>query len=605
MIPLPVPKRSEVSREYTWDLESIFSYDEDWERNFQALEKHIPEFEVLNRMLTQSGQTLFAVLRTRDELFAEVERLLVYASMRRDEDNTRRQYHRMVDRSMQLYARIVTIASSIEPEILALPQTTVNHFLVETPGLQIYAHQLHDVNRRRLHVRSSEVEAVLVELGKTTDASETIFTIMSTSDLHLPTITDEAGRQVLLTKGNYQLYRQSADSRIRQQAFEKMHGAFHNHRHAMAAVLSSKVKSNIFYARQRGYDSCCQHALARYNIPLCVYDNMIDIVNEHIPLLNRYMKLRKRLLELDTLHMYDLYVPIMTPLHQQKISYQQACDTILEALAPLGEHYVSNLESAIKGRWIDVYETAGKSSGAYSSVAYRSHPFVFLNFQNDYDSMYTLAHELGHALHAFYSCAHQPYVYSAPTTFLAEVASTLNECLLTEHLFKTTSDPTKRLAILNHSLERFRGILFRQAMFAEFERQIHRHAEQDGRLTADILCSLYHTLNEKYYGAEVIVDELIDIEWARIPHFYRTFYVYQYATGFSAASALVQQLLRDGKPAATRYIELLCSGSSDYSIDLLKKAGVDITLHETVRRALALCEAHLSQLEQLVPYLVK
>ncbi|GLV55774.1 oligoendopeptidase F [Dictyobacter sp. S3.2.2.5] len=601
MIPTPVPKRSEVSREYTWDLEGIFSCDDDWERDFQALEKRIPEFEILNGMLTQSGQMLLAVLHERDELIAEVERLLVYASMRRDENNTRRQYPQMVDRSMQLYVRITTIASSIEPEILALPQTTIHHFIMETPGLQIYAHQLHDLDRRRLHVRSSEVEAILAEFGKTTDASETIFTIMGTSDLHLPTLSDEAGRQILLTKGNYQIYRQSADSRIRRQAFEKMHSAFYNHRHAMAAVLASKVKSNIFYARQRGYDSCCQHALARYNIPLCVYDNLIDTVNKHIPLLNRYMKLRKRLLALDTLHMYDLYVPIITPLHQQEISYQQACDTILVALAPLGEHYISNLKSAIKGCWIDVYETAGKSSGAYTSGAYRSHPFVFLNFQNDYDSMYTLAHELGHALHAFYSCAHQPYVYSAPTTFLAEVASTLNEYLLTEHLLKTTSDPTRRLAVLNHSLERFRGILFRQTMFAEFEQQIHSHAEQGERLTADMLCSLYHTLNEKYYGEEVIVDELIDIEWARIPHFYRTFYVYQYATGFSAASALAQQLLRDGKPAATRYIELLCSGSSDYSIDLLKNAGVDITLQETMRGALTLCEAHLSQLEQLIP----
>lgn len=386
---------------------------------------------------------------------------------------------------------------------------------------------------------------------------------------------------------------------MRKDAFEGLHSTFLKQRNTIASTLASHVKSDIFYAGQHNYASCREMALARYNIPISVYDNLVATVSEHIPLLNRYLQLRKRALHLDELHMYDLYVPIVEE-PDEEISYQQARDSVVAALAPLGENYTSTLRKGFTQRWIDVYETPGKRGGAYSGGAYSTQPFILLNYQNNRDSMFTLAHELGHSMHSFYTRTHQPYPYGDYTIFVAEVASTLNEGLLTEYLLQTTTDRAVRLAILNHSLEGFRGTLFRQTMFAEFEQQVHSRAEQGEALTADSLSALYRTLNEKYYGSETVIDPLIDIEWARIPHFYSSFYVYQYATGISAASALVQQILHEGQPAVDRYLKFLSSGSSDYSIELLKKAGVDMTSPEPVCQALQLFESHLSQMEQLM-----
>ena len=522
-------KRDEIPVEFTWNLESIFSTNEEWERDFQTLQQRLPELEALAGTLSQSGQALLTVLQKRDELSKELERLYVYASMRKDEDTTNSTYQGMADRAVQLYVRLSTIAAYIEPEILALPQDKLDRFIKETPGLALYGQQLHDLNRKRGHIRSAEIESVLAAAGEMAETPGSVFTMIDNADLKLPTIKDEVGEEVELS----------------------------------------------------------------------VYDNLVETVSEHIPLLNRYLKLRKRILQLDELHMYDLYVPIVEETREE-ISYQQARDTVIAALAPLGENYLDTLKKGFTKRWIDVYETPGKRGGAYSGGAYTTQPFILMNYQNNRDSMFTLAHELGHSLHSFYTRNYQPYQYGDYTIFVAEVASTLNEGLLTEHLLKTTSDTALRLAILNHSLEGFRGTLFRQTMFAEFEQQIHSRAEQGEPLTADSLSALYHGLNEKYYGGETFIDELIDIEWARIPHFYSSFYVYQYATGISAASALVQQILHEGKPAVERYLKFLSSGSSDYSIELLKKAGVDMTSPEPIRQALALFESHLAQMEELM-----
>jgi len=596
---LTYTKRSDIPTEYTWNLESIYASDEDWERDFQALQRRLPELEALKGTLAQSGQMLLAVLQKRDELFEQLERIYVYAAMCRDEDTTNSKYQGMADRAVQLRVQAATVASYIEPEILALPQTTLDQFVQQVPDLELYGQQLRDLNRMRSHVRSAEVEAVLAAAGEVADAPDAIFSMIDNADLKLPMIKNEAGEEVELTKGNYQVFIRSTDRRVRKDAFEGLHTTFLKQRNTIATTLSSQVKADMFYTRQHGYGSCRERALAANNIPSSVYDNLVQTVDEHIPLLNRYMRLRKRMLQLDELHMYDLYVPIVEE-KQQDVRYEQACDTVVAALAPLGENYVSNLQKGFKQRWIDVYETPGKTGGAYSGGAYGTQPFILLNYQNNRESMYTLAHELGHSMHSFYTRTHQPFQYGDYTIFVAEVASTLNEGLLTEHLLKTTVDRALRLAILNHSLEGFRGTLFRQTMFAEFEQSIHHRAEQGEPLTADTLSAMYRALNEKYYGAEVTVDELIDIEWARIPHFYYNFYVYQYATGISAASALVQQILREGQPAVERYLKFLRSGSSDYSIELLKKAGVDMTSPEPVRQALGLFESHLAQMEELI-----
>jgi oligoendopeptidase F len=592
-------KRSDIQKEYTWNLESIFPANEDWEHDFKTLQRHLPELEALKGTLDQSGQALLRVLQKRDELFEQIERLFVYASMRRDEDTTNSLYQGMYDRAMQLYVRASTAASYIEPEILALPQEKLDQFVSENPGLELYGQQLHDLNRQRPHVRSAEVEAILAAAGEISEGPDSIFSMIDNADLKLPTIRNEVGEEVELTKGNYLVFIRSTDRRVRKEAFEALHSTFLKQRNTIAATLSAQVKNESFYTRQRNYATSRERALARYNIPVSVYDNLITTVSEHIPLLNRYMELRKRVLKLDELHMYDLYVPIVEETNDE-INYSQARDTILEGLAPLGENYINTLKQAFTNRWIDVYETPGKRGGAYSGGAYATLPFILLNFQNKRDSMYTLAHELGHSMHSYFTRNFQPYQYGDYTIFVAEVASTLNEGLLTEHLLKTNSDRAIRLAILNHSLEDFRGTLFRQTMFAEFEREIHSRAEQGEPLTADTLSALYHAINQKYYGGVAMVDELTDIEWARIPHFYSSFYVYQYATGISAASSLVQQILHEGKPAVDRYLKFLSSGSSDYSIELLKKAGVDMTSPEPIRQALQLFDSHLTQMEELI-----
>jgi len=592
-------KRSDIPKEYTWDLESIFPTNEDWENGFKSLQQRLPELETLKGTLAQSGQALLAVLQKRDELFEKLETLFVYASMRKDEDTTNSLYQGMYDRAMQLVVRASTVASYIEPEILAIPQDTLNRFVRETTELGLYGQQLHDLNRKRPHVRSAEVEAVLAAAGEIADAPDSIFSMIDNADLKLPLIKNEEGEDAQLTKGNYLVYIRSSDRRVRKEAFEGLHSTFLKQRNTVAVTLSAQIKGSTFFTRQRSYGSSRERALARYNIPVSVYDNLVETVGEHIYLLNRYMRLRKRLLQLDELHMYDLYVPIVKETADE-VSYEQASDTVVDALAPMGENYTDILKRAFKERWIDVYETPGKRGGAYSGGGYATRPFVLLNFQNKRDSMYTLAHELGHSMHSYFSRTYQPFQYGDYTIFVAEVASTLNEGLLTEYLLKTTKDPTVRLAILNHSLEDLRGTLFRQTMFAEFEQQIYSRAEQGEPLTADTLSAMYRALNEKYYGGEAVIDELIDIEWARIPHFYYNFYVYQYATGISAASALVQQILREGKPAVDRYLKFLSSGSSDYSIELLKKAGVDMTSPEPVRQALQLFDTHLKQMEDLL-----
>jgi oligoendopeptidase F len=592
-------KREDIPTEFRWNLESIFARDEEWERDFQALQSRLPELEALKGTLARSGAALLTVLQTRDSIFEPLERLYSYASMRRDEDTTRSAYQGMVDRATQLFVQASTAASFIEPEILALPQETLDRFMQEASGLVLYGQQLRDLSRKRPHIRSAEVEAVLAAAGELADAPDNIFSMIENADLRLESIKNEQGEEVELTQGNYLTYIRSYDRRVRKDAFESLHNAFLKQRNTIAATLSAQVKGDIFFSRQHNYATSRERALARYNIPVSVYDNLMATVNEHIPLLNRYLKLRKRILQLDELHMYDLYVPIVEETTDE-VSYEQARDTVIAALAPLGPRYVDTLKQGFQQRWVDVYETPGKRSGAYSGGAYGTQPFILMSFQDKRESMYTLVHELGHSMHSYYTRTNQPYQYGDYTIFVAEVASTLNEGLLTEYLLKHTSDPAVRVAILNHSLEEIRGTLFRQTMFAEFEQQIHGRAEQGEPLTADTLSAMYTALNEKYYGAETVIDDLIAIEWARIPHFYYNFYVYQYATGISAASALVQQILQEGQPAVDRYLKFLSSGSSDYSIELLKKAGVDMTSPQPVRQAFQLFESHLSQMEQIL-----
>lgn len=592
-------KRDKIPVAYTWDLTSIFATDADWECAFQRIERELLEFEAQVGTLAQSGAALLKVLQKRDKVYEELERLAVYASLHKDENMADSVRLGQADRATQLLARASKAVAFIEPEILAIASQALAQFFSETEGLALYKHQLENLARKRPHMRSAEVEGVLAAVGEITSKPTAIFAMIANVDMQLPTIPDASGKDVQLTRGNYSTLTRSTERRVRKAAFDAMQSTLLKQRNTIAATLAAHIRGDLFYARQRNYATCCECALDQYSIPTSVYENLLTTVSRHIPLLNRYMKLRKQALNLDELYLYDLFTPIV-PETEQEIGYEQACHILSQALEPLGADYIAAMLQGFSQRWIDVFETPGKRSGAYSGGAYGTYPFILLNFQNNQASMYTLAHELGHAMHSYYTRMNQPYHYSKYTFFVAEVASILNEAFLTEYLLTTTYDPTARIAVLNRSLEYSSGILFRQTMFAEFEQRIHQYAEEEKALTADVFTKLYTEMLMKYYGSEVTLDELSGIEWARIPHFYYHFYVYQYVTGFSAACALMQQIRQEGTPAVTRYRHFLSAGSSDYSLNLLKTAGVDMTQPQPVDQAFQLFQSHLSQLELLL-----
>jgi oligoendopeptidase F len=590
--------RATVPVSYTWDLSSLFAQVQDWEHEFQALEESLPSIAGLQGMLADSGQAFLAVLRKKDAFAQRLERLYIYAQLRKDEDTTSGIFQEMAERAMSLSVRASMATASIEPELLALPEQTFERFLQETPELGTYRHLLEDARRKRSHVRSSEVEDTLRAASEISQAPTLLYTMLSSADMRFPSLQAHNGEQLPLTQNTYLTYIRSPDRQLRKAAFDAFYTTFLARRHTYAALLATQIKAHVFHARQRNYQTCREQALARDHIPVSVYETLVHTVSASLPLFHRYLRARTHALQLTELHLYDFSAPVGAET-TTALCYQQACDTIIEALAPLGENYRQIVLQAFARRWIDVYETPGKRAGAYTSGAYGAHPFLLLNWQDTYKSMYTLAHELGHCVHFFLSRARQPYQYSHAAIFVAEVAAILNEQLLTSYLLKHTTDPATRLTILNQALEEMRSKFFRQTLSAEFEQQIHSRIEARGALTADILESLYTTLNEKYYGAAAVIDELIRIEWASIPHLYYNFYVYQYATGISAASALVQQILQEGQPAIDRYLRFLSAGSSAYSIELLQQAGVDMTTPQPIQQTLQMFASHIDQLQAL------
>lgn len=593
-----LPKRSEVNPQDTWDLTKIFASDEEWEQAFQEIQTLIPEMARFQGKLGESADQLLKALQAQDNLLAKMGKVYTYSHLKKDEDNTNSTYVALEARATSLYVQVQGALSYIVPEILAIETSKINQFLEEKEELGIYRHALDEIMRQKEHTLSKEEEAILAQVGELSSAPGDIFNMINNADMKFPTIIDEDGQEKELTHGRYVQFLESRDRRVRQDAFNAMYDTFRKQKHTLAATLTASVKKDIFYARVRRYDSALAAALDADNIPLDVYTNLIDTIHEHLPLFYRYINLRKKVLELDELHMYDVYVPLV---HEVKMNYryQEAIQLVKESLTPLGDEYLQVLDKAFTERWIDVYENIGKRSGAYSSGTYGTPPYILLNYQDTLDNVYTLTHELGHSLHSYYSRKEQPFVYSNYTIFVAEVASTLNEALLTHYLLETTEDPKKKMYILNHYLDSFRGTVFRQTMFAEFEKLIHERVEAGQALTADELSKLYYDLNLLYFGPDMVVDPDIELEWARIPHFYYNFYVYKYATGFSAAAALSKQILEEGAPAVERYLSFLKSGGSDYPIELLKKAGVDMTSPEPIRQALQIFEQTLIELEQL------
>jgi len=594
-----LPARDEIDVKYKWKLEDIYASDDLWEEDFRKVRGMSEAMASYRGRLAGDMKTLMECLKLSEEMMALNDKIFVYARMRRDEDNAQPKYQALTDRAMALGTEVYASVSFMVPEILSIDEALLKKSIDEVEGLAIYRQYINELLRQKQHILSDREEELLALSAEMAEAPSDIFTMFNNADIRFGYIKDESGEEVEVTKGRYIKFLESRDRRVREDAFHALYGAYSSMINTLAASLNSNIKKNKFYATVRKYGSSLSASLDGDNVPVSVYDNLIDTVNKNLPLLHRYLRLRKKALKLEQLHMYDLYVPIVEEPAKQ-IAYEEALETVKKGLVPLGSRYLEDLENAFKSGWIDVFENKGKTSGAYSWGTHLTHPYVLLNYQGTINDVFTIAHEMGHAMHSFYTNKTQPYIYSEYKIFVAEVASTVNEALLINYLLSVTPDKKERAYLLNHYLEEFRGTLFRQTMFAEFEKITHGLTESGEALTAQEFCRIYRELNEKYFGSEVVIDDEIALEWARIPHFYSSFYVYKYATGISAAVSLSRQILKEGTPAVDRYIEFLKSGGSDYPLELLKKAGVDLTRPEPVEDALKAFETILDELEKCV-----
>ncbi|MED3926556.1 oligoendopeptidase F [Priestia megaterium] len=594
-----LPSRSEIKVEDTWKLEDIFASDDAWEKEFEEVKALIPQMEKFKGKLGESAQTLYDALQEQDELTMRVSKLYTYAHMRYDQDTTNSFYQGLNDRIKTLYTQIASALSYVTPEILSIEESKIKQYMAEHKELKLYAHALDEITRERPHILSESEEALLAQASEVLGSSSNTFGMLNNADLEFPSIKDENGEEVEITHGRYIRFLESSDRRVRKEAFKAVYETYGKFKNTFASTLSGTVKKDNFSARVRHYNSARHSALSTNNIPEEVYDNLVKTVNDNLHLLHRYIDLRKKVLGIEDLHMYDLYTPLVKDV-KMEVTYEEAKDYILKGLKPLGEDYLNVLKEGFENRWVDVHENKGKRSGAYSSGTYGTNPYILMNWQDNVNNLFTLAHEFGHSVHSYYTRKTQPYPYGDYSIFVAEVASTCNEALLNDYLLKTIDDEKQRLYLLNHYLEGFRGTVFRQTMFAEFEHDVHMRAQNGEPLTPELLTKLYYDLNKKYFGDNLVIDEEIGLEWARIPHFYYNYYVYQYATGFSAAAALSKQILEEGDAAVERYVGFLKSGSSDYPIEVLKKAGVDMTTSQPIEEALAVFEEKLTEMERLL-----
>lgn len=594
-----IPERKDTDPRFRWQIEDYFKTDTQWEDAYAAIEASIPEMAAFSGKLADSAETLLSCLQKNEALSLKLDHVYTYANMRMHEDSGNAFYQGMASRAEMLLIRYSAAISFLTPEIIAIPKEKLTDFRKEkSADFAIYDHFFHTLLRQKAHTLTPAEENLLAKTAELGGAPQQIFTMLNDADITFPSIQTADGTELELTKGRYVTFLERPDRSVREQAFKNLYSVYLSQKNTIAATYASSVKSDVFFAEARKYGSAMEMALSDDNIPLSVYDNLIETVNKNLPLLHRYVSLRKKELGVEELHMYDLYVPLV-PDTDVKIPYTEAKETVKEALKVMGTEYSKALEHGLESGWIDVYENKGKRGGAYSWGSYGVHPFVLLNHNDTINSMFTLAHEMGHALHSFFTWKKQPYLYADHKIFVAEVASTCNEALLMEHLLKTTDDKVMRKYLINYFLEQFRGTLFRQTMFAEFEKITHAMAEKGEPLTWEGMNKIYRDLNIKYFGEDIVIDSEIDIEWARIPHFYNAFYVYQYATGYSAAIALSRKILNEGQPAIDAYLDFLSKGDSEYSIDLLKGAGVDMSAAEPIENAMQLFKELLDEFEAL------
>lgn len=591
-------KRSEVPEALKWKLTDLYASDDLWEKEVDtigSLSKKIADYA---GKLGDSADTLLHFLKERDTLLQLMSRMYVYANQSYHQDTADAHYQAYAAKAESVRVEVSASLSFADPEILAIPEERIAKFYEEEPELEKYRRAIDVIMRARAHTLSAEEESILAAAGELAASPENIFSMFNNADIRFPYITDVEGNRIQITHANFIKFLNDKDRSLRKEAFRGVYHTYAKWGNTLAAVFVSNLKQERFYAKMRKYPSVCAMHLSEGNIPEAVYDNLIETVHRHLPDLHRYMALRKKILGVEHLHMYDLYVPLVAEV-DQKISYEEAKETVAKALAPMGKAYTDILREGYENGWIDVAANANKRSGAYSWGAYGTHPYVLLNQQDDLESMFTLAHEMGHAIHTYHSDKAQPFTYAGYLIFVAEVASTCNECLLNHYLLSQEENGDKRNYILNHYLESFRTTLFRQTMFAEFEKIVHEKTAQGESLTMEDLNQIYHDLNVLYYGPDVVVDSEIDYEWMRIPHFYTAFYVYQYATGFSAAVAFSKEILEEGQPAVDRYVkEFLSGGCAKDPIDLLAAAGVDMSTPKPVDDALGVFAKYLDEFEK-------
>lgn len=591
-------KRIEQKVEDTWCLEDMFESDDFWEEEFGRLQRMIFQYEDFEGTLGESADSLLEYLKFNDETNLLMERLYVYANMRYHQDMANSMYQEFAARAQKLMVEISGASAFAEPEILEITTEKINIFFNENPELETYKRYISEILRGKNHTLDKKTETILAKSRQMANAAENIFSMYNGADIKFPSITTEEGEEIEITHGNFVPLLESTDREVRKAAFEGVYETYGKMRNTLAATFAANLDQANFYAQVRNFSSAREMYLYGSNIPESVYDNLIETVHKNMDKMHKYVSLRKKILDVSELHMYDLYTPIAKA-PDTKYSFEAAKDIVLEGLAPMGEEYIKVLEEGFDNRWIDVYENEGKRSGAYSWGAYGIHPYVLMNYHGTLDHVFTLAHEMGHAIHSYYSDANQPYVNAGYKIFVAEVASTCNESLLIQHLLKITEDEEEKAYLINHFLEQFKGTLYRQTMFAEFEKIAHSMVQNGEGVTADRLCEIYYNLNKEYFGDDIVIDKEIELEWARIPHFYNPFYVYQYATGLSAAIALSKRILEEGKPAVEDYMKFLTGGSSQDPIELLKIAGVDMTSAKPIETALELFGNLLDELQKM------
>lgn len=592
-----ISNRAHMDEKYKWKLEHIYADESQWEEEYKKAEKLSKEINQLQGTLDNSPEQLLQCLELDVEVSKLMERIYVYAAMRKDEDTRVSKYQALSDRASSLSVQVNGATSFIVPEILQISEDTLKQWFQQEPKLALYEKYLMKILRKKAHTLSQKEEELVAQVGELSSAPRTIFGMIDNADMKFGTVTVD-GEEIQLTKGKYSQLLEHPDQQVRQEVFRTFYKPYLQQKNTIAATLSSSIKKDVFYSRIRKYPSALEASLYDDNVPVEVYNNLIQTVKNNLQPMYDYLDLRKKVLGVDELHMYDLFAPLIQEA-KMEIPYEEAYSTMKKGLAPLGEDYLRVLDEAKTGGWIDVYESEGKRSGAYAWGPYGTHPYMLLNHQDNLNSMFTLVHEVGHAMHSFYSDKEQPFIYAQYTIFVAEVASTVNEALLMQYLLKNTTDKKVKMYLINYFLDQFRTTLYRQTQFAEFEKLTHEMVEKGESLTSESLSEVYLKLNQEYYGKEIVHDTEIANEWSRIPHFYNPFYVYKYATGFSAAIALSKAILEEGEPAVERYLTFLKSGGSDFPLELLKKAGVDMSTPKPVEDALQVFAEHVKELKKL------